>query len=95
MKKLSLNVESLAVETFETLETPRERGTVAGNQLSNTSCHQDICMCQSNEGVHTCVGTCVDATCYASCYNTCWETCYQSCDTSCPTDPPTGGADIC
>jgi hypothetical protein len=95
MKKLTLHVEDLAVVSFAITESPRERGTVAGHQYSNTSCHQDICMCQSNEGVNTCAVTCVDNTCYASCYNTCWATCYNSCDTACPTDPPTNGADIC
>jgi hypothetical protein len=94
MKKLALHVEDLAVETFEITGAATERGTVAGHQWSNTSCHQDICTCQTNEGVQTCGATCVDGTCYASCYNTCWQTCSRSCDGTCPTDP-TGHRDIC
>jgi hypothetical protein len=95
MKKLALHVEDLAVETFEITGAVTERGTVAGHQLSNTSCHQEICMCQSNEGVQSCAERCVDGTCYRSCYHTCCDTCYQSCDGTCPTEPPTGGADFC
>ncbi|HEX8693735.1 MAG TPA: hypothetical protein VF746_15040 [Longimicrobium sp.] len=35
MKKLSLNLDALCVESFETLEASAERGTVAANAPTN------------------------------------------------------------
>ena len=69
MKKLSLELDQLAVESFAILSEDEVRGTVAGQ----------------NEPEYTasCGGTCVD-TC-VSCVNTCQNTCAQSCWGTCVT----------
>ncbi|HEX6037945.1 hypothetical protein [Longimicrobium sp.] len=66
MKKLSLNVDSLTVQSFETMETPTPRGTVHGNAS------EPILTCE--EGDLSYPGSCEPATCYAGCggnTNTC------------------------
>ena len=69
MKKLSLNVEDLAIETFETAAAAREEGTVEGYAATNGN-------------KYTCdpaVGTCFGYTCYESCETIC-GTCGDTCD---------------
>jgi hypothetical protein len=65
MKKLSLNVEALAVESFDTGDSPPVRGTVAANV---TTGNQIICECTYE------VGSC-DYTCADTCANTCGGGC--------------------
>jgi hypothetical protein len=82
MKKLRL--DDLAVESFNTCELPREKGTVVGEQL---------CTCPTNctcPGCPTCAATCAytcdDQTCpqCPSCADTCAYTCDDlSCAESC------------
>ncbi|HEX6368604.1 MAG TPA: hypothetical protein VF006_06720 [Longimicrobium sp.] len=77
MKKLTLTLDDLRVDSFQTSEGRQEEGTVFGEQ----------CTCQTNctcPGCPTCDRTC-PATCEYSCYNTCDQyTCaYQL-------DPPFG-----
>ena len=69
MKKLRLELDELAVESFRTHREEDVRGTVAGQ----------------NEPPYTrsCGGSCV-ATC-ASCVNTCLNTCQASCAGTCNT----------
>jgi hypothetical protein len=75
MKKLRLHVESLAVETFETVVQEDPRGTVAAHadtdpESCDYSCHSlwpsDCCT--------------ADLTCPASCGGSCYWTCRATCD---------------
>lgn len=54
MKKIRLNVETLAVESFETMTPRDERGTVDGQQITTatrlnnctqTTCPPNYCFC--------------------------------------------------
>ena len=65
MKKLALDLDSLVVESFDTSAARMPRGTVRGNDVSDTTCHQIICDCPSGSG-DTCEGSCED-TCVESC----------------------------
>ena len=83
MKKLTLSLDTLEVQSFTTSEAAETRGTVHGEQQ---------CTCQT---VCTCPGC---PSCAATCPNTCWNTCddntcatcafscgYESCDNTCHT----------
>jgi hypothetical protein len=69
---MKLNLDQLAVDSFDTSAAPEKRGTVFGEQ----------CTCPTNctcPGCPTCEG-------YATCGgDTCWETCagQYSCDGTC------------
>ena len=67
MKKLRLDLDDLAVESFDTTQAQREKGTVFGEQ----------CTCQT---ACTCPGC---PTCYDSCNGTCGDTCAASCNGTC------------
>ena len=97
--KLSLNLDQLSVESFDTTATRRPRGTVFGEQCTcYTNCTCPGCpTCDA-----TCNYTCDDATCpncptcAASCNGTCnaatCNTCAYSCyETDCGC-PPGGGS---
>lgn len=71
MAKLSLKLEELTVESFETAEPLPVRGTVLGQETGSEP--QIICQCSYD------VGTC-DRTCGASC-----RSCVQTC--GCTSDP--------
>ena len=92
MKKLNLHVDDLSVESFQVTSAPAARGTVGGNQYSNTTCHQDICTCPTTD---TCPGgpSC-DETCACSCDGTCSETATTTTITT-TTDDPSRHRDIC
>lgn len=111
MKKLSLHIEDLAVESFDTSSAGAvRRGTVQGAQLSQTTCQQIICDCQTNgaecptnfgpeceETVNTCAVTCGDS-CTFFCSRTCpVNTCAYSCEGTCgcPTWRPNETCGIC
>lgn len=88
MKKLSLNLDALTVETFETAPDEPLRGTVHGH----ASWHYEGCTpyepCKPVSGsTWTEDYTCDDASCWASCQATCGNTCGDSCN--CPTVPAT------
>jgi hypothetical protein len=74
MKKLSLHLDDLLVESFTTTAAVRERGTVRG--MDSVTVDQDTCA--------TCPATCAScpATCNASCGGTCGATC-ATCPVSC------------
>ena len=87
-KKLSLELDQLAVESFETSQATRPAGTVRGFGFTDTTCNQIICdcptggTCDTDCGQVSCDGTCVDATCGGnSCINLCptgnMHTCIQ------------------
>lgn len=87
-KKLTLNLEDLAVESFETTQPAGRRGTVRGlGGMSDTTCFQDICTCPTGSGY-----TCHEPTCEASCDGNCGGSGYpQTCvDTCHPADGCTG-----
>lgn len=71
MRKLSLHLEELVVESFSTTDAARGRGTVRG--MDSVTIDQDSCV--------TCAPTC--ATCGGTCPNTCPVTCGNTCAT-CP-----------
>jgi len=67
MKKLSLELDALEVESFSTIDDANERGTVAGREASDahySSCCPPsasvpvACVCVSEEGEQTCDTTC-------------------------------------
>ena len=65
--KLSLNLEDLSVESFDTTSGQKAKGTVFGEQ----------CTCYTN---CTCPGC---PTCDASCDGTCGDTCPATCPYTC------------
>jgi hypothetical protein len=72
MKKLTLHLEALSVESFDTTDGGEAEGTVVGAQDTayGPSC-ADTC------------ATCEGATCIASCEVTCNGTCGYTCSMSC------------
>ncbi len=76
MNKLKLDLESLAVETFDTAAPAEPRGTVHG--LSGTCTDPESCdyWCQSLWPSDCCTAA---ATCPASCNGSCNESCYGTC----------------
>jgi hypothetical protein len=69
MKKMSLDMEQLAVESFETSNPDPRRGTVAGYEsetdlVSCTSCDRTYCgqSCEFCSGYNTCNG-CTGSAC--------------------------------
>lgn len=72
--KLTLKLEELTVESFDTSTSEKRKGTVFGQQCT---CYT-VCTCP---GCPTCEGTCPED---ASCADTCWETCAGiSCQETC------------
>jgi hypothetical protein len=71
MKKLTLTLDDLRVDSFHTSDGRQEKGTVFGEE----------CTCQTNctcPGCPTCDRTCPN-TCNVSCPDTCYETCGNTC----------------
>ncbi|HEX6371614.1 MAG TPA: hypothetical protein VF006_22025 [Longimicrobium sp.] len=70
--KLTLDLDDLSVDSFDTTTPPRAKGTVFGEQCTCwTQCGQNTC-----PGCPTCDSTCNGAnTCAASCAYTCAYTC--------------------
>lgn len=82
--KIKLQLEDLAVDSFDTTPVERGKGTVFGAQ---DPCTCYTCTCP---GCPTCAGTCpADPSCADTCWNTCddWTcvaTCgFTNCDTRC------------
>jgi len=73
--KLKLNLEQLAVDTFDTTTTEKSKGTVFGEQCT---CYTN-CTCP---GCPTCYASC-NGTCDASCNGTCGASCAGTCGASC------------
>ncbi|HEU0012348.1 MAG TPA: hypothetical protein VFQ45_01620 [Longimicrobium sp.] len=78
MKKMRLDLDTLSVESFDTVETPAERGTVHGHIPPDT--YARYC----SDGT-TCVDSCFECTDYASCLGTCNATECGTCATNCGT----------
>jgi hypothetical protein len=66
MKKLKLQIDDLAIESFETATVAAEEGTVMAHGTKDT-CDPAI-------------GTCFGYTCYATCAGTCPDSCAYTCD---------------
>jgi hypothetical protein len=80
MRKLNLDVDQIAVESFATVHAAPAGGTVRG--MDSVTVDQDTCV-TCGASCATCGGTC-PASCPASCVNTC-ATCPASCDpVNCP-----------
>src|SRR3954466_5307991 len=79
MKKLSLDLDQLTVESFDTSAAARPRGTVRGFDITASTCYEEGCWCISDGG--TCNTDCGQNTC-----NTCNQaTCPgYSCVIACP-----------
>jgi hypothetical protein len=83
--KLSLKLEDLTVDSFDTTVTQKAKGTVFGEQCT---CYTN-CTCP---GCPTCYASCNgENTCAASCNgtcagDTCANSCYGTCDYSCACD---------
>ncbi|HEX8691979.1 MAG TPA: hypothetical protein VF746_06150 [Longimicrobium sp.] len=75
MKKLSLSLDELRVDSFQTTPAePESRGTVIGQQCTCvTACTCPGCPTCDNTCPNTCAYTCDDNTCI-SCANTCANT---------------------
>ena len=76
MKKLSLDLDQIAVESFATEPARRAHGTVRGHDLSDTTCNQIICDCYTGG---TCDTDCGQITCDDTCANTCGCSAPQIC----------------
>jgi hypothetical protein len=79
-RKLRLDLDALAVETFDTLQPHADRGTVEGHNVPEFTASCDPTCPASCAG--SCVGSCVN-TCANTCANTCLNSCYASCAISC------------
>ncbi|HEX6040202.1 hypothetical protein [Longimicrobium sp.] len=85
MKKLSLDLDTLSVETFETAAGATERGTVHGHGPTwpyNGCTANEPCLPVSHPD-HTVDYTCDDYSCWNTCQQSCGGSCYASC--TCPT----------
>jgi hypothetical protein len=93
VNKLKLDLDELAVESFDTCGVDREKGTVLGEEqctcpgvtCANTcpatcahTCDDATCP-QCPTCAASCNGTCDDPSCWGSCGATCWETCGRTC----------------
>jgi hypothetical protein len=69
MKKLSLSIENLSVESFETAAAGKAQGTVYGHEPTrgnNTDCLSAVDACPSGRG-GTEIDTCIDPSAYDAC----------------------------
>lgn len=91
MRKITLRLESLAVESFETTPPARAEGTVVGHQrtpactFSCDSCIQTACTCPGNNTcAQSCNGTCFGYSCQApTCVGTCATCGANTCEPTC------------
>jgi hypothetical protein len=98
MGKLKLELDALAVESFETTRAGESEGTVFANQggggITGVSCFQVSCHISCFAScIHTCGQTCqrlscgptchVAATCHVSCFATCYASCLATCNFTC------------
>jgi hypothetical protein len=78
MKKMKLNLDTLAVDSFDTAVPLPKPGTVFGEQCT---CYTN-CTCPGCPTcAHTCAYTCDDATCpnCPTCGQSCGDSCYGTC----------------
>lgn len=94
--KLRLELEQLAVESFDTASPAAQRGTVLGEQQCTcpTNCSCPGCYTCDNTCPNTCAYTCDDASCANTCDGTCNWTCYET-DCDCSVNATRCGNYIC
>lgn len=99
MKKLSLDLDQLAVESFDTTsEQTRRAGTVRGHDLTGTTCGQFICDCPTGSGESCQPDLCDTNACdtAGTCPTVAGHTCQQpSCFYSCPSTCAAGDTCFC
>jgi len=99
MGKLKLDLDALAVETFETTQPDESQGTVHGNQQQGTfqtlfqvSCGGSCIHCGGVATFQSCFQTCGQTcpqvqtcglTCQGTCFGTCQVTCQRTCGFTC------------
>lgn len=92
MKKLSLDIEALAVESFDTVGDAAGRaGTVRGHGFTETTCRQFICDCPSGSGAscdpemcQTGIDCPTEEVGCGSGFHTCVQpSCFYSCPSTC------------
>jgi hypothetical protein len=85
--KLTLNLDDLAVDTFDTTTAAEAKGTVFGEQCTcYTNCTCPGCPSCDDTCPATCAYTCDDHTCAASCNGTCegcWTQYGDTCQWTC------------
>lgn len=81
MGKITLALESLAVESFSTLTPGGTAGTVVGHQFLSLKTCGSTC---DSTCIRTCANTCLDTcgTCNETCILTCGVSCLGTCDVS-------------
>jgi len=100
MKKMTLDLDSLSVESFDTAAGLAGRGTVRGLDSWTEPQEPDTiaatCGCppagtgQTACGQATCDATCFCASNQATCGEySCWRTCQNTCDVCGPQEPQT------
>jgi len=90
MKKLSLDLDQLAVDSFDTVgDAARDAGTVRGHGFTGTTCGQFICDCPTGSG-ESCqpdlcdTGDCSAGTCPSGVGHTCQQpSCFYSSPCAC------------
>jgi hypothetical protein len=86
-EKLSLRLEDLTVDSFDTAAPPKANGTVFGEQCTcptNCTCPGCPTCYDTCQGKQTCVNTCGVDTCVYTCYeDTCAAWCGGTNDTYC------------
>jgi hypothetical protein len=94
--KLKLDLDQLAVDSFDTADARPRRGTVFGEQCTcPTACTCPGCPTCDATCPATCVNTCDDYTCANSCNGTCGASC-NTCNFACNTCQATAcGASPC
>jgi hypothetical protein len=90
-RKLTLNLEQLTVDSFQTTTVEKRKGTVFGEQCTcYTNCTCPGCPTCAATCPNTCANTCDDATCVCDTGYSCDET---GCD--CSVNATRCGAYIC
>jgi hypothetical protein len=98
MKKLTLSLDTLEVQSFTTAHDEPGRGTVHGEQQCTcpTNCTCPGCPTCAETCPNTCWNTCDDPSCEGSCMDTCWLSCGQTCPTGfCDCNQSDFGSCIC
>jgi hypothetical protein len=98
MKKLSLDLDQLAVDSFDTVGDAAHRaGTVRGHGFTDTTCAQRVCDCPTGSG-DTCDDACNTEDCPTAAFGcgSGFHTCVQpSCFYSCPSTCAEGDTCFC
>jgi hypothetical protein len=91
MRKITLRLESLAVESFHTTDPAQDEGTVVAHQRTaycsvscEGTCIQTACTCpEYGTCYQSCNGTCLNYSCQNSCLDTCATCGINTCEPTC------------